>query len=164
MRQIPFLCLFLFACRSEDPRQIQAARDRNVVDSVAQQLRDTPRAASTGRWDLPQLTKRLVDAGLAPRPDDSLPAHPDYRVKPAGFRVGGAHLLAWIFTDSLARRAASATIDTLTAFPRGESPAWVVPPMFVLQNNLIAVIVGGSERQRERIRLAIEAGLPAPQR
>jgi hypothetical protein len=36
--------------------------------------------------------------------------------------------------------------------------------MFVTQNNLIAVLVGGSDRQRERVRLAIEAGLPAPSR
>jgi hypothetical protein len=36
--------------------------------------------------------------------------------------------------------------------------------MFIVHNNLIAVLVGGSERQRERVRLTIEAGLPAPRR
>jgi hypothetical protein len=30
----------------------------------------------------------------------------------------------------------------------------------VANNNIIVVVVGGSDRQRERIRLAIEAGLP----
>jgi hypothetical protein len=164
MRQslFPCLCLFLVGCSSEDPRQAQAARDRRNVDAVARSVRQAPREVSTGRWDEPQLTRRLVSAGLAPRPDDSVPPHPDYKVKPVAYRLGGAHLLAWIFGDSLSRRAVSATIDTLTAFPPREPSAWAVLPMFVVQNNLIAVIVGGSDRHRERIRLAIEAGLPTP--
>jgi hypothetical protein len=166
MRRFCFLCLFLCAgtaaCRSEDPRQAQAARDRRDVDAVARSARAAPRVAQTGQWDEAQLTKRLVEAGLAPRPDDSLPPHPDYKVKPVGFRLGNAHLLAWIYTDSLARRAVSLSIDTLTAVPIGQASVWAEPPVLLLQNNLIAVIVGGSDRQRERIRLAIEAGLPVP--
>jgi hypothetical protein len=129
---------------------------------VAQAVRTAPRVATTGRWDLPQLTERLVNAGLAPHPDDSLPSHPDYKAEPVGFRLGSAHLLVWMYRDSLARRAVSVSIDTLTAFPHAQPSAFAVPPMFVLQNNLIAVVVGGSERQRERIRLAIEAGLSVP--
>ena len=164
MRQLFFLCpcLCLVGCSEVDPRQAQAARDRRRVDSVAHSVRTAPRVASTGRWDLPQLTERLVNAGLAPRPDDSLPSHQDYKAAPVGFRLGSAHLLVWMYRDSLARRAVSATIDTLTAFPHGQASAWAEPPMFVLHNNLIAVIVGGTDRQRERIRLALEAGLPVP--
>ena len=164
MRSLPFLCLglCLVGCSREDPRQVQAARERRGVDAVAEAVRSAPRVASTGRWDEPQLTQRLVSAGLAPRPDDSVPPHPDYRVKPVGYRVGSAHLLAWMYADSLARRAVSASADTLTALPRDPKLPFAAPPMFVRQNNLMAVIVGGSERQRERIRLAIEAGLPPP--
>lgn len=168
MRQLSVLCLCAFlcpcllACSREDARQAQAARERNAVDAVAEAVRSAPRPASTGRWDHPQLTQRLVDAGLAPRPDDSIPPHPDYRVTPVGYRVGSAHLLAWVYGDSLARRAVSASIDTLTAFPRAPEKAFAEPPVFVRQNNLMVVIVDGSERQRERIRLAIEAGLPPP--
>ena len=156
------LSLCLVGCSAEDPRKTQAARERSGVDAVAQSARAAPPAAYSGRWDQPQLTQRLVNAGLAPRPDDSLPPHPDYRLKPVAYRLGAAHLLAWIYSDSLARRAVSASIDTLSAFPRGDASAWAEPPEFVLQNNLMAVIVGGTERQRERIRLTIEAGLPAP--
>lgn len=155
-------CLCLVGCSRKDSRQAQAAREKQGVNAVAQAVRNAPRPASTGRWDHPQLTQRLVDAGLAPRPDDSVPPHPDYRATPVGYRVGSAHLLAWIYVDSLARRAASASIDTLTAFPRAPEAAFAEPPMFVVQNNLMVVIVGGSERQRERIRLALEAGLPPP--
>ena len=155
-------CLCLIGCADVDPRRAQAARDRSRVDSVAQAVRAAPRAAATGRWDLPRLTERLVNAGLAPHPDDSLPSHPDYKTAPVGFRLGSAHLLVWMYRDSLARRAVSASIDTLTAIPRGQPSPFAEPPMFVLQNNLIAVVVGGTERQRERIRLAIEAGLSLP--
>jgi len=163
-RCIPCLCLMLVAtaCTSEDPRAVRAATERRGVETVAQEVRAAPRAPATGKWDQTTLTQRLINAGLAPRPDDSLPSHPDYRVKPVAYRLGKAHLLAWIFADSVARRAVSATIDTLTAIPRGQPSPWAEPPVFVTQNNLIAVIVGGSDRQRERIRLALEAGLAPP--
>jgi hypothetical protein len=163
-RCIPCLCLLAsaVACSSEDPRVVRAARERAGVETVAQAVRTTPRAPSTGKWNQPTLTQRLIDAGLAPRPDDSLPSHPDYRVKPVAYRLGKAHLLAWIFADSAARKRVSATIDTLTAIPRGQPSPWAEPPVFVAQNNLMAVVVGGSDRQRERIRLALEAGLAPP--
>ncbi len=156
------VALTLLACNSEDPRAVRAAKEKRDVDAVAQQVRTAPRAPATGRWDQEQLTQRLVNAGLAPRADDSLPSHPKFPVQPVGLRVGKAHLLAWIFADSTARKKVSATIDTLTAIPQGQPNPWAEPPMFVEHNNLIAVLVGGSDRQRERVRLAIEAGLPAP--
>ncbi len=164
MRWSLLLALCVVACRTEDPRPVQAARARNGVEAVAQDARAMPRAVANGRWDQGQLTQRLVNAGLAPRPDDSLPAHPSYPVPPVALRLGKAHLLAWIFADSLARRAVSSTVDTLNAIPRGKANAWAEPPMFVMHNNLMAVMVGGGERQRERVRLAIEAGLASPRR
>ena len=153
--------LVLAAC-GEDPRVTQQTKARREVEAVQEQVRATPHVQSTGRWDEAQLTQRLVSAGLAPHPDDSVPAHPKFSVKAIGYRVGKAHLLAWIFADSAARRATSAGVDTLTAIPQGQSNPWAEPPMFVVQNNLMAVVVGGSDRQRERVRLAIEAGLSAP--
>jgi len=153
--------LLLTAC-GQDPRVVQQAKARREVEAVQEQVRAAPRVQSTGRWDAAQLTQRLVSAGLAPHPDDSVPTHPNFSVKPIGYRVGKAHLLAWIFADSAARRAASAGVDTLTAIPKGQPNPWAEPPMFVVQNNLMAVVVGGSDRQRERVRLAIEAGLSSP--
>jgi hypothetical protein len=156
------VCLVLAACSSEDPRAVRAAADRRGVDAIVQEVRAAPRTPSNGRWNQAELMQRLVNAGLAPRPDDSLPAHPTLPVPPLSFRVGKAHLLAWIFADSNARRIVSATIDTLTAIPKGQANPWAEPPMFVVHNNLIAAMVGGSDRQRERVRLAIEAGLAPP--
>ncbi|MBM3907451.1 MAG: hypothetical protein FJ363_05125 [Gemmatimonadetes bacterium] len=158
------LAIPLLAACGEDPRVVRAERARREVDAVAQQVTSAPRSPATGRWDEVQLTRRLVDAGLAPRADDSIPAHPRLPVRPVTLRVGSAHLLAWIFADSTSRRSVSATIDTLSAIPKGQPNPWAEPPMFVTQSNLIAVLVGGSDRQRERVRLAIEAGLPVPAR
>lgn len=155
--------LLLMAC-GDDPRVVRAAKARQEVEAVARQVSTTPAPPATGRWNEAQLTRRLVNAGLAPRADDSLPSHPKLPVAPVGLRVGKAHLLAWIFADSSARSRVSSTIDTLTAIPKGQANPFAEPPMFVVQNNLIAVLVGGSDRQRERVRLAIEAGLPAPPR
>jgi hypothetical protein len=156
--------LTLLAACGEDPRVVRAERAKREVNAVAQQVRSAPRPSASGRWDEAQLTRRLVDAGLAPRADDSIPAHPRLPVPPVTLRVGSAHLLAWIFADSIVRRGVSATIDTLSAIPKGQPNPWAEPPMFLTQNNLIAILVGGSDRQRERVRLAIEAGLPAPSR
>ncbi len=151
------------AC-GEDPRVVREANARRDVEVVQQQVRAAPRAHSTGRWNVAQLTQRLVNAGLAPRADDSLPSHPRFAVTPVGFRVGRAHLLAWIFPDSTSRRTVSATVDTLTAISKGQPNPWAEPPMFIVHGNLMAILVGANERQRERVRLAIEAGLPAPSR
>jgi hypothetical protein len=154
--------LVLTAACGDDPRIARAEKARREVEAVAQQVRRAPAVPSTGRWSEAQLTQRLVNAGLAPRADDSIPAHPRLPVPPLALRVGSAHLLAWVFPDSVARARVSATIDTLSAIPKGQANPWAEPPMFLVQNNLIAVLVGGSDRQRERVRLAIEAGLPAP--
>jgi hypothetical protein len=162
MRRALLVCAVLPACTSEDPRAVRAAADRRGVDAIVQEVRTAPRAPSNGRWNQAELMQRLVNAGLAPRPDDSLPAHPTLPVPLLGYRVGKAHLLAWIFADSNARRVVSGTIDTLTAIPKGQANPWAEPPMFVVHNNLIAAMVGGSDRQRERVRLAIEAGLAPP--
>ena len=152
------------ACNSPDPKAVRAAQDRRGVEAAVAQVRAAPQEATNGKWDEVQLTQRLVNAGLAPRADDSIPSHPALPVRPIGLRVGKAHLMAWVFRDSVARQQVSRTIDTLTAIPKGQPNVWAEPPMFVVHNNMIAVLVGGSDRQRERVRLAIEAGLPAPRR
>ncbi|MBW7933742.1 MAG: hypothetical protein H3C62_09060 [Gemmatimonadaceae bacterium] len=161
-RWLPAAALLLAGACGEDPRVVRARKAQAEVAATAQQVRTAPHAVPTGRWSQAQLTERLVNAGLAPRADDSIPSHPVLPVSPVALRVGKAHLVAWIFADSVARRTVSATIDTLTAIPKGQPNPFAEPPMFVMQNNLIAVLVGGSDRQRERVRLAIEAGLPVP--
>ena len=81
--------LVLAAC-GEDPRVAQQEKARRDVAAVQEQVRAAPRVPSTGRWSTAQLTQRLVNAGLAPYPDDSMPSHPRFPVAPVGYRVGKA--------------------------------------------------------------------------
>lgn len=159
----PFCALVVLAAAcGEDPKVVRARAEVRAVDQVAQEVRALPKAVATGKWSEATLMQRFVDAGLAPHPDDSIPRHPKLGGTPLTLRLGRAHLLAWVYPDSAARRRAGAKIDTTAAYAGDRANAWAEPPLFVFNNNLIAVIIGGSDRARERIRLSIEAGLPAP--
>jgi hypothetical protein len=82
-------------------------------------------------------------------------------VPPHGYRVGNATLHAFIYADSAARLRVTAALDSLTAAPRGTTSPYGLPRILIVNNNLAAVLVGGSERQQERVSLALTAGLPA---
>jgi hypothetical protein len=133
----------------------------------AESARATTIAArpSTGLWDLDRVSERLVRAGVNPRAVDTLPALPAFmqRETVGRFRVGrGGDLLIFLYVDSLARRAVSSTLTPDNAAPEGVVSPWGLDPHLIVSNNLIAVLVGGSTSLRERVQLAIEAGLPAP--
>jgi hypothetical protein len=55
-----------------------------------------------------------------------------------------------------------ASLDTLTASPRGRPTSWETPPTFVRSANLAAVLLTDSPVQAERLTLAITAGAPQP--
>jgi len=61
----------------------------------------------------------------------------------------------------VARRAVTDSLDATTGAPVGASPPFAGPYVFVRQNNLAAMITGGSETNQDRIALALQAGLPA---
>lgn len=143
----------------------RAAREQAAVrQELARSETTATRAAaipSTGLWTEEHLLERLVRAGVAPRPVDDVPDGPDWMGRrPLVFHAGGGTLHAWIYPDSLARRAATANLDPGTAAPPGRVSPFEAPMVFVVQNNLAAVITGGSERNQERIALALQAGLP----
>ena len=79
-------------------------------------------------------------------------------------QLGPSVLQVYLYEDSLARKAITSTLDTLTAAPSGKTGVYPLRHILVVQNNLAAVLVGGSDAQQERVRLALEAGLPAPSR
>ncbi|MBX9928202.1 MAG: hypothetical protein K2X99_04740 [Gemmatimonadaceae bacterium] len=164
MRRILTLCVCAVAGCAGDPppppARSAAAVALDASDSIA---RAAAAVTRTGRWDAPQLIERLVRAGLAPIADSTAPPRaPWFKVAPAAYRVGHATLFVWIYADSSARKRALATVDTLTAAPTGTASPFGIARLFVQQNNMAAVLIDGSERQQERVRLAIEAGLGAP--
>jgi hypothetical protein len=154
------LLLVSAACGGEDRavREQQVARQQLAVsESTARRTAATP---SSGLWTDAHLLERLVRSGVAPRAGDSTTTGQEWMGRrPIVLLAGGSTLYAWIYADSLARRAVTDSLDAMTAAPRGRVAPFAAPMTFVLQNNLAAVVTGGSERNQERIALALQAGL-----
>jgi hypothetical protein len=165
MRAVLLALAVVSACSpsTEKPARVeQAARAAIAAESsVAAAAAVTP---STGKWDEPHLVERLVNAGLAPRAMHDQKGEDYWKVPVLAYQLGRNTLHVYLYADSLARRAVTAALDTLTAAPRGRSDVYPPRHILIVQNNLAAVMVGGTDTQQERVRLALEAGLPAPSR
>lgn len=161
-RRCVVAALLLAGCDPEAARQREVAAQRAalaVSESTAVRVAALP---NTGLWSPEHVLERLLRAGVAPRRVEDPPAGPAWmRVRPVVFTVGRGELHAWIYPDSVARRAVTDSLDATTGAPTGRPAAFPVPMVFVVQNNLAAVITGGSETNQERIALALQAGLPA---
>lgn len=149
-------------CRGEARREGEA---QTVRSEMARAETTATRAASipsTGLWTEEHLVERLVRAGVAPRAVGDAAAGPSWMGDGQAlvFHAGGGEVHAWIYRDSTARRAVTDGLDPATAAPAGKVPPFEAPMVFVTQNNLAAVISGGSERNQERIALALLGGLP----
>lgn len=154
--------MVLAACSSPAER-----RDREATAARAAVASESARAAAaaalpvTGKWDEPHLVERLVQSGLAPQA--ATEKSPRYWGVPVhAYRLGSATLHAYLYPDSSARRRATAALDSLSIAPAGSPSPYPLPRLLIVQNNLAAVLVGGNERQQERVSLAITAGLPSP--
>ena len=115
-------------------------------------------------WDVDRVSERLVRAGVAPRRIDPAPAVPPFfstATASAAFSVGrGGELRVFIFADSVARRRATSALDSATASPRGAPMAWPKEPLLIVGQNFAGIMMGGTDVLKERVQLALEAGLP----
>ena len=132
------------------------------VDAESQRAEAAAATPGTGRWDDAQLLKRLVDAGLAPQKRDSVRAQPWMGVPVHAYQLGNATIDAYVYRDSTARKDATAKLDPVTFAPRGLPAPWGTPRDVVQNANLVAIVVGGTDRQRDRITTALAAGVGAP--
>ncbi len=153
----------LAACGSPEER---AAREQQAARGAMAEAESAGRQAAalphTGLWSEAHVMDRLVRAGVAPRAHDGPTPHTPWMGRaPIALRAGGGEVFVWIYADSVARRAVTDALDPDTGAPRGTVAPFAPPLLFVTQNNLAAVITGGSERNIERIMLAFQAGLPA---
>jgi hypothetical protein len=83
-------------------------------------------------------------------------------VAPAAYTLGHSRLEVFVYPDEAALAKDIASIDTLTASPRGRPSTWEMTPTFVRSANLAAVFLSDSPVQAERLTLAITAGAPQP--
>ena len=115
-------------------------------------------------WDVDLVSERLVRAGVAPRRIEPPPRVPDFfstATASAAFNVGrGGELRVFIFADSVARRRATQGLDSATASPRGAAIAWPSTPLLIIGQNFAGIMMGGTAVLKERVQLALEAGLP----
>jgi hypothetical protein len=156
------LVVLLAACGGEAAEQRKVAQARAGIaraESTAVQVAALP---ATGVWSKEHLLERLVRAGVAPRELPDAPKGPAWMGQRAiVVAAGGGEVYAWIYRDSTARKAVTDSLDGSTGAPQGAAPAFAGPLIFVRQNNLAAMITGGSETNQDRIALALQAGLPA---
>lgn len=141
--------------------QLAVRQSMAAAETTARQVTVLPR---TGLWSEAHVMDRLLRAGVAPR------ANPDARIKaewmgtaPIALFAGGGEVYVWIYRDSTARKAVTDLLDSLTATPPGRTQPFPPPMTFVTNNNLAAVITGGTVTNQDRIMLALQAGLPAAQ-
>lgn len=110
------------------------------------------------------MEERLDRAGLAPRRDSVAVRQPFMHVPGVRFHVGGAELQVYVYPDSAARARDTGPLDTLTVSPPSAPVTWPAPASLIVSNNLAAILLAQNDRQRERVRLALEAGLAAERR
>ena len=148
------------ACGAEERaagEQEVARHQLAISESTATRAAAMP---ATGLWTEPHLLERLIRAGVAPRAADPAETGTEWMGRhPIVLLAGGSTVYAWIYSDSLERRAVTDVLDPTTGAPRGSVAPFAAPMVFVQQNNLAAVITGGSPRNQERIALALQAGL-----
>jgi hypothetical protein len=161
-RETLLMVMVAGACGGEAAREEQVRTERAGIaraESTAVRVAALP---STGLWSKEQVLERLVRAGVAPREIAPAPDGPAYmRARPVVFAAGGGEVLVWIYADSTARKAVTDGLDAETGAPPGTVTPFAAPMVFIRQNNLAAVVTGGSETNQERIALALQAGVPA---
>lgn len=155
------------ACGGRDSAGTRARPDSAAAAAVRAESATAAAVAARPRsqvWDVDRVSERLVRAGVAPRRIDPAPAVPPFfatATASAAFNVGrGGELRVFIFADSTARRRATVALDPVTASPRGVSFAWPQTPVLIVGQNFAGIMMGGSAVLKERVQLALEAGLP----
>jgi hypothetical protein len=163
---LPFLISLFAILACEDPQAKKAREAEARRAAIAAESERASGAAavttSAGAWTAALVTKRLVDAGLAPLRRDSARAEKWFGVPVHGLTLGVATVDAYIFADSASRIAATAKLDPVTLAPAGEPTPYGPLRGTVSNGNLFVVVVGGTDRQRERILTALAGGIGAP--
>jgi len=123
-----------------------------------------PSCPKTGRWDECNVHERLESAGLAPQRIAGERRFSFMRVPAIGYRVGHDTLDVFLYPDARAVAADLARLDTVRVQPRDTTVAWSATPTLMTSNNMAAILVSDRPTQIERVRLALTAGLPAPEK
>ena len=153
--------LLLAACGGEAREAERAVATQTAIAKAESTATQAAALPATGLWTEAHLMDRLVRTGVLPRAlEVPLPETPWMGKPPIALTAGGGEVFVWIYDDSIARKAVTDALDADFAAPRGQTSPFPIPLVFVVNNNLAAVITGGSGQNQERIMLALQAGLP----
>lgn len=150
---------------------VACGRDKKAADSTGtanSSAANAPAAAPgtcprTGHWGDCQLRARLTQSGLAPASgSDKVGDLPALPVKPTTLTLGNAGLAFYVFPDTLARRRAAATLDTVKFIPQTRDVSIKNETTLIESDNLLVLLFSKNEHQRERVADAITAGPPQP--
>jgi len=151
------------ACGRESgaPKESAKAAPAPSVASTATPSQK-PACPRTGHWIPCQVKDRIDRAGLTPRDTTSPEDLPALGPTPAIYRIGKAVLVVYLFSDSSARSRAGRGLDT-TRYVADTHELTMLSRATVIQNdNLLALLFGKNEHQRERVSDALTAGPPQP--
>ena len=112
-----------------------------------------------GRWDLPNLEKRLDLQGMAPQRLPAPVVHPFMSVTGTAYRLGNGELQVFIYEDADAVERDVSRLDTIVVAPRGQKVGWPSTATLIRNNNLAAIFLGQNALQIERVQRALMAGL-----
>ncbi len=139
----------------------QQAAERTAIAAGQATASQAAALPATGLWSEAHLMDRLSRTGVLPRAREGTPpATPWMNRAPIALAAGGGEVYVWIYADSTARRAVTDRLDPETGVPPGTTSPFAPPMVFVTNNNLAAIITGGTDSNIERIMLALQAGLP----
>ena len=160
------LLVALASCGESREGKGDSARTAGAAVAAAPAIPSLPECPNkSGRWDECNVRQRLERAGLAPQPLPDTIRHPFLRVPGIAYRVGHAELEVFLYDSAGALRRDLAALDTVRVQPTGDSAvavAWSATPTLITSNNLAAILLSDQGTQIERVRLALTAGLPAP--
>lgn len=135
-------------------------RTDDQVDSIVAAIRACPR---DGKWHPCSIEQRFGLAGLRVVPIDSALSIPGITQAVSVWQIGRQQLRVAFFATEADAIAGFARFDSARAAPRGDSTVrWPDRPTLLQNANVIAVLVGGTDRAIERASNALLAGPPQP--
>jgi hypothetical protein len=149
------LATSLFASCERDAPPSRSAGDSASVASVS----TTPAASpsdSLDLWSKSEVVKRLAEAGLVVADSGITEPFPPLTGRGDRLLVSGSELRLYVFPDVSARRAASATLDTVPP-KTGFATTWRTRPRVILVNNLVALHFTPNDRLAERVENVLRA-------
>jgi hypothetical protein len=158
------LLLALAACADAADDRLAPGAATPAADAAPAAAGADPAASGdacrmTGAWQRCSAVESVERAGYRLVLLRDSVAHPGIAEAGAAYRLGSAELQLFVFADSAAAARAAAAIDADDAEPV-ETRGILRPPAVIRSNNLVALLFDNNDRLRERVQLALAAGLP----